>query len=318
MNRNAEAITVLCSRLCVAEGIHPLENKEWSHLATRLLALKLRPEDLLDFDRQDYMDHLQFSNEEADRYLRLLDRSGSLRRELSRVEDRGIRVVTRADAEYPRQLKAKLGNACPPLFYYAGNISLLRRPSVGYVGSRQVDPSDVVFTERTVRATVRNGYGVVSGGAKGIDTASAVSALREGSFAIEYVSGSMLSKMRNPDVLNVIREERLLLMSVVIPTDGFDVGIAMYRNRFIYAQSVGTVVVRSDNGKGGTWAGATDNLKKGYCPVFCRDCDYPGNRGLIKRGAIPIGDDWDGKIAIPNESGSVPGSAVQISLFDDQ
>ena len=107
-------------------------------------------------------------------------------------------------------------------------------------------------------------------------------------------------------------------MLVVIPTDGFDVGIAMYRNRFIYAQSVGTVVVRSDNGKGGTWAGATDNLKKGYCPVFCRDCDYSGNKELIKRSAIPTGDDWDGKIAIPNESGSGPGTVIQISLFDNQ
>ncbi|MBQ9008292.1 MAG: DNA-processing protein DprA [Clostridia bacterium] len=121
-------------------------------------------------------------------------------------EDRGIRVVTQADVN-PRQLKAKMGNTCPPLFYYAGNISILRRPLAGYVGSRRVDPSDVEFTERTVRTTVRNGYGVVSDGVREIDTASAVSTFREGFFAIEYVSESMLSKMRNPGVLRVLRKE---------------------------------------------------------------------------------------------------------------
>ena len=34
------------------------------------------------------------------------------------------------------------------------------------------------------------------------------------------------------------------------------------RNRYIYAQSSGTVIIRSDKGKGGTWAGATENLKQ--------------------------------------------------------
>jgi predicted Rossmann fold nucleotide-binding protein DprA/Smf involved in DNA uptake len=60
------------------------------------------------------------------------------------------------------------------------------------------------------------------------------------------------------------------------------------RNRYIYAQSSGTVVIRSDRGKGGTWAGATEDLKKRWCPVFCRDYNYPGNKELIRLGAIPV------------------------------
>ena len=53
MNRNAEAITIFCSHLCVTDGILPLEAKEWSMLAEKLLFLKLQPECLLDFERQD-------------------------------------------------------------------------------------------------------------------------------------------------------------------------------------------------------------------------------------------------------------------------
>ena len=323
MNRNAEAITIFCSRLCAADNVHPLEIKEWSQLAERLVSLKLQPEFLLDFEKKDFIEQLQVSDEEADRYVRLLDRSGSLRFELSKYEDMGIQIVTRADSEYPRQLKKKLGKACPPLFYCAGNPSLLNRPSVGYVGSRTIEQTDIDFTRETVRKTVENGYGVVSGGAKGIDTVSAAAALSEGSFVIEYISDSMMRKMRDPDQLRAIRDERLLIMSVVTPSAGFNVGIAMMRNRYIYAQSSGTVVIRSDKGKGGTWAGATENLKSSMCPTFCRDCDYPGNKALINLGAVPINDDWDGNVATNQEltisSKEKEKQSVQVtqmSLFD--
>ena len=323
MNRNAEAITIFCSHLCVADDIRPLESKEWGQLAERLVSLKLQPEFLLDFEKKDFIEQLQASEEEAARYVRLLDRSGSLLFELSKYEDMGIQVITRADAEYPRQLKKKLGNACPPLFYYAGNLALLNRQSVGYVGSRSVEPSDIDFTKRTVKKTVGNEYIVVSGGAKGIDTISVAAALDEGSCAIEYISDSMQRKMRDPDLLRAIRDERILLMSVVVPTAGFNVGVAMMRNRYIYAQSSGTVVVLSDKGKGGTWAGATENLKRSVCPTFCRNCDYPGNKELIRLGAIPVDDEWDGNADVTLEPATVSqkeenktNSFTQLSLFD--
>jgi len=322
MNRNAEAITIFCSHLCVtkSEGILPLEAKEWSNLAQKLLSLKIKPEYLLDFEKQDFIDQLDSTNQEADRYIRLLDRSGSLRFELSKYEDMGIQIVTRADSEYPKQLKKKLGNGCPPLFYFAGDLSL--REAVGYVGSRSVDPSDMEFTQHTVAKTASRGYSVVSGGAKGIDSISASAAMNEEVAVIEYISDSMLRKMRDSGLVRKIRDGRVLLMSVAIPTAGFNVGVAMMRNRYIYAQSSGTVVIRSDYGKGGTWAGATENLKKKWCPTFCRDYDYPGNRELIHLGAVPVTEEWDGNVNIQmqeallfSEEEKRPPKGEQLSLF---
>ena len=168
------------------------------------------------------------------------------------------------------------------------------------------------------------GYAVVSGGAKGIDSISASAAMNEGVPIIEYLSDSMLRKMRDSGLLREIRDGRVLLMSVVVPTAGFNVGTAMMRNRYIYAQSSGTIVVKSDKGKGGTWARATENLKKGWCPLLCRDCEYPGNQELIRLGAIPVGDNWDGNV----ESAKLPAAqkppeikkaaplAEQLTLFD--
>lgn len=297
MNRNSEAITIFCSHLCTAADVRPFEPKEWSDFASRLVQLKLQPGDLLDFDRQDFEYLLSNNEEESARMMRLIDRSASLRFEIEKYDSMGIRIVTRADADYPKQLKKKLGAGCPPLFYAAGDLSLLNRECVGYVGSRDADASDIEFTRRAVSLTAGNGYAVVSGGAKGIDSISAAAAMSEGTAVIEYLSDSMQRKMRDSGLVGEIRDGRVLLMSVVVPTAGFNVGVAMMRNRYIYAQSSGTVVIRTDKGKGGTWAGATENLRHAWCPTFCRDCEYPGNQELIRRGAIPVSDQWDGDVS---------------------
>ena len=158
-----------------------------------------------------------------------------------------------------------------------------------------MNDNDLAFAARTVKKTVEKGYGVVSGGARGVDSASEEAAIEEGAFAVEYLSDSMARKLRLARVTKAIRDGKLLLVSVAKPDAGFNVGIAMMRNRFIYAQSQATVVVRSDLRKGGTWAGATENLKYGWCKTLCWDNKaYKGNQELIKEGAIAISDDFDG------------------------
>ena len=49
MNKNSEVITILCSHLCVGDGVKPLEPKEWSNLAKLLVAKNMQPSDLLEF-----------------------------------------------------------------------------------------------------------------------------------------------------------------------------------------------------------------------------------------------------------------------------
>jgi DNA processing protein len=64
----------------------------------------------------------------------------------------------------------------------------------------------------------------------------------------------------------------------------------MGRNKLIYALSSAAVVVSSAVDTGGTWAGAIENLRAGWVPLFVRDGqDVPdGNRELIKRGGRAI------------------------------
>ena len=316
MNSNSNAIFTLCSHLCVGDDVAPLEPKEWGDLAKKLMEAKLQPENIFDLSGAELTERLLLSDEYAERILRLIDRNASLSFELSRLENIGISAITRADKEYPSKLKKVLGHNCPPLFYVAGDMSLLDCKYVGYVGSRTISDDDITFTKETVSKTIGHGFGVVSGGAKGIDTVAEERALETGAPIIEYLSDSMLKKIKKSSVVKAIANKKMLLLSVAKPDAGFNVGIAMMRNRYIYAQSSGTVVVRSEYNKGGTWAGAVENLKYEWCKELCWDKKtYQGNKALIERGAIPIGNDWNGDIE-SLEPLSVKTTGEQLSLFD--
>ena len=317
MNRNSEAIIMFCSHLCVEEDIHPLEPAEWSALAEKLRTAGLTPADLLSFQENGAQEKLNLDADTTVRYRHLIDRGGSLEFAISNYENMGIHVLTRADQTYPKALKSKLGNTCPPLFYYAGELSLLERSTAGYVGSRNVSIQDAEFTRKTVEKTVAHGYGVVTGGAKGIDQISQEVALGLGAPVIEYAADSLEKKLRQSGYVRAIQNRKLLVLSVAKPDAGFHVGIAMMRNRYIYAQSNGTVVVRAEKEKGGTWAGASENLKKNWCPTLCWNHDYSGNQALIELGAIPIDDAWGGDLsALPQVENRIVTQPEQLSLFD--
>jgi predicted Rossmann fold nucleotide-binding protein DprA/Smf involved in DNA uptake len=64
----------------------------------------------------------------------------------------------------------------------------------------------------------------------------------------------------------------------------------MNRNKHIYALGDGTVVAHSAVGSGGTWAGATENLKHEWVPLFvlAKPPIPEGNQKLIEMGGFPI------------------------------
>ena len=316
MNDRSMAIAILCSHLCVGEGVVPLEPKEYSAFAAELGKRNLNPEDLLSFDRQDFLQILDFTESQAERFLRLLDRSGSLSFEISKYESMGISLLTRADQGYPQKLKKKLKNACPPIFYTAGNLTILERKAIGYVGSRSIGDNDIAFARAAVRKTVANGYAVVSGGAKGTDSVAEEEALAAGGAAIAYLSDSMLRKLRNAKTIQAVQQGNLVLLSVVKPDAGFNTGIAMMRNKYIYAQSDATIVIKADYNKGGTWNGAIENLSNQWALSLCwNHLAYPGNKALIEKGAIPINEEWDGNPVRYIEKANQE-KTEQLSIFD--
>ena len=126
----------------------------------------------------------------------------------------------------------------------------------------------------------------------------------------------MIRKIKAKNNINAILNDQLLILSVTKPDAGFSTGIAMMRNKYIYSQSDGTVIIKSDLNKGGTWSGAIENLKKQMSMTFCwNNTGYKGNMELISRGAIPIDENWDAEILSYASSNELIVTSEQLSMF---
>jgi DNA processing protein len=76
------------------------------------------------------------------------------------------------------------------------------------------------------------------------------------------LADSLEKTTMNREHRNLLLDGQLVLISPYDPSAGFNVGNAMQRNKLIYALADASLVVSSDLNKGGTWAGAVEQLDK--------------------------------------------------------
>ena len=115
-------------------------------------------------------------------------------------------------------------------------------------------------------------------------------ALEAGGIAFGALADSLERAARQADVREFVSDGKLVLLTPYSPDAGFSVGAAMGRNKLIYGLAEFAVVVSSDYQTGGTWAGAVEALRAGWCPVLARDGDGvpSGNKELLKLGATAL------------------------------
>jgi predicted Rossmann fold nucleotide-binding protein DprA/Smf involved in DNA uptake len=158
------------------------------------------------------------------------------------------------------------------------------------VGSRHVDDSLIAYTEAIGRLAADSERAIVSGGARGVDQAAMRGATSHGGVAIGVVADGLENSALKAENRDALRERRLVLSSPYDPGAGFNVGRAMQRNKLIYALADAALVVNSDVNKGGTWAGAKEQLDKlKFVTVYVRQAGAasPGLEALRSSGAEP-------------------------------
>ncbi len=292
LNDDTLATVLLCGGLgAQSNTATPLTIKEWNGLVRSLIHASWRPGDLLRWGAAAARDALALDGELAARLDELLAGAVVVAVELERLTGAGIRVLARADEEYPSRWRARLREQSPPLLFVAGPVSLLERGGVAAVGSRDVDAAGAEFARAVGRAAAQARTPMISGGARGVDREAMFGALESGGDAIGIVPDGLARTLRSPDVRASIAEGQLVLASPHRPDAGFKVWRAMDRNKLIYALAEVSIVISSDDGRGGTWAGAVENLRNDWSPLFVRaGDDIPdGNRRLIELGAMPMG-----------------------------
>jgi len=127
--------------------------------------------------------------------------------------------------------------------------------------------SGVEFTAKLAQRCVSEELVVISGGARGVDSIAQDAALSNGGRAVAILANGLEKIIQRREIRESILANKLLLLSPFHPNVPFRAYNAMERNKFVYALSDYTVVISSTEKKGGTWAGATENLKA-QCTSF--------------------------------------------------
>lgn len=297
LSSDAFILFLLCSHLGLSDetDAKPLSPREWNKLEQTLGGNCLSLTELPGLDAEQIESTLRMTDAESARLKRLLDREGSLRQELERLAELGIWVITRFDEDYPLRFTERLKGAAPVILYGAGDVRLLNRRGLAVVGSRNIDSRGFTLTEFIGNACAESKLVVYSGGARGVDKTAMHAALEAGGSAAGLLAESLEKGIRATDARAAIAEGQLVLATPFSPHASFNIGMAMARNKLIYALSDFALVIASDAEKGGTWAGAEEALKAGWIPVFVVDgLEVPdGNRLLIKRGGIPFPESFD-------------------------
>ncbi len=207
--------------------------------------------------------------------------------ELKNIADFGCHVVTQSDPEYPEMLRQIYD---PPIVLYVkGTLTAKDKNSVAMVGSRMTTPYGIEVARKLSYQLAYMGVTVVSGGARGIDSAAHQGALTAKGRTIA-VLGTGINLVTPPE--NAELFERIAANGAVMTQFPFnrppDKQSFPIRNRIVAGMTMGTVVVEANLSSG---ALITANFATEYGrQVFAVPgrIDSPRSKGchdLIKKGA---------------------------------
>ena len=121
-------------------------------------------------------------------------------KEISEAEERGISIITREDEDYPKHLLQ--GDHSPILLYVWEKSSPAREHAISVVGSRRTTTYGINATRKLTYQLAHAGFTIVSGLARGIDTAAHESALAAKGRTIAVI-GSGLGRLYPPENLTL-------------------------------------------------------------------------------------------------------------------
>lgn len=202
------------------------------------------------------------------------------------------------DDDFPERLVHESKPLMPVLFY-KGNKDLFYKPGVGMCGSRNVSMKGLEAAGRCGISASSRHWTIVSGYAKGVDTATHLAALRSGGETIIVLAEGIDYWRVKRDFAKDYDADRTLVISQFAPTQTWQAHAAMARNSIIFGLSKALVVIEAGD-RGGTLAAGKGALKLGR-PVLVVDFGDetpPGNKILLEQGGQPIRNSGDLKAAL--------------------
>lgn len=165
--------------------------------------------------------------------------------ELQKAEQAGVHILTWSDERYPLLLKEIFD--APPIIYVRGRVEILtNRPTIAIVGTRTPTPYGIHVAETLARDLTRAGVSIISGLARGVDTAAHRGALEaEGSTVAVLGSGvDVIYPRENKKIADRIAATGAMISEFPLNTYPAPQNFPI-RNRIISGLSLGCTVVEA-------------------------------------------------------------------------
>lgn len=244
-------------------------------------------------------------------------------RDLRIIEQSGVTLMPLSSPDYPPCLKEIYD---PPIMLYVkGNILESDKLAVAIVGSRRATIYGKSIAERIARDLAAHGLTVVSGGARGIDTAAHKGALAAGGRTIAFLGcGIDVSyPAENKKLFEAITESGAVVSEFPLGSNPEPWRFPP-RNRLISGMSLGVLVCQSPEASGAliTAGYAAEQGKDTY--AVPGNVDDERNRGchkLIQEGALLVQEAADILRELGLETESEEGSrqlALPVEALNEQ
>lgn len=215
-----------------------------------------------------------------------------------------IQIISLDNPKYPERLKQILKEESPAILFVKGYLNLLNSNSISIVGSRNIEDDNILEVVSGIAYILgQNGWNIVSGFAKGVDTKAHVGALEGGGTTSIVLSYGLNNLSIKKEFNNLDWKRNSLFISQFAPNEKFSGYNAMKRNKLVCSFSQAVIVISSgpEKDKEGKMSGTFDagktTLKYGL-PLFvlspdCFNTDVKGNEELIKMGGIEVKNEDD-------------------------
>lgn len=216
-------------------------------------------EDIFKLDKDQLKFYFKFSDDIINSIYR--SKEIDLEREIKKLLDLGIKIISFKDENYPQNLK---NISQPPLFlYYMGDLSLAEGKIIGIVGTRRATVYGKNCCEKIVDDLVGADVVTVSGLAAGIDTICHKRTIEKGGKTIAVVGSGLdvIYPTENRKYWKEIGENHLLISEYPLGTPPNNFNFPR-RNRIIAGLSQGVAVIESKE-KGGSLITAYLALEEG-------------------------------------------------------
>ncbi len=208
-------------------------------------------------------------------------------RDLANARALGARFVAIGETDYPALLKHI--DSAPPLICVKGDIAPASEPCISIVGARNASALGRKFTRQIAADLGRQQFTIVSGLARGIDTAAHQASSPTGTVAVLAGGIDVIYPPENDGLYAKIIDDGGAIVTEMPPRTVPQAKHFPRRNRLISGMSYGTIVVEAAK-RSGSLISARLALEQGRevfaVPGSPLDPRAAGTNGLIRQGAV--------------------------------